>query len=363
MKKPIVIRVLAAVGGVLLCLASLCALAETFFHLQLMARIAQLMNAGTPLAVLVTLLLAILLCACGVCCLLMLSTRRAMQQKGYVMQKGENGMIGVSVKSIEGLVQTCVRQHEMIAGADISVAARHDGIVILLRVEEAAGVNIPLAIGALQKQIKQYVNTCTGLDVHEVRVMVENTEETVAESPYSVESAIAAAAAVVEQPAETIREAPVTMPAPVEEAPEADVPVAEAAPVPGEAAPAPAEAATPQDAPAVSVPVVPVIPEMPEIPAEEDDRPLHQRLFGAEDQPVFVPAPPELVLEPQAEEADAQVEAPAAEYVEEVAQEELPAEAIDANAVLEVVEAIGAEEAAEAAHPEATDTDEAIRQD
>lgn len=350
MKKHILICVLAAAGGVLLCLSSLCALAETFFHLPLTEKAGQLLNAGTPLAVLITLLTALLLCACGVCCLLMLSGRRAMRQRGYVMQKGENGMIGVSVKSIEGLVQTCVRQHEMIAGADISVTTRHDGIVILLRVEEAAGVNIPLAIGALQKQIKQYVNTCTGLDVHEVRVMVENTEETVAESPYSVENVMAAAAAVVEQPAEPVHEVPVAVPAPAEEQTAEEMPVAEAAPVPAEAE-APQEA----PAPAVTIPVVPVMPEIPDMLAEEDDRPLHQRLFGAEEQPVFVPAPPELVHEVQAEETAAQ-----AETVGEAA-EEPAAEELDGNAVLEVVEAIGAEEAAEAVTPETSDPDDEMR--
>ena len=352
MKKHILIRVLAAVGGVVLCLAGLCGLAETFFHLPLTEKIGQLLNAGTPLAVLITLLLAILFGACGVCCLLMLSVRRAMQQKGYVMQKGENGMIGVSVKSIEGLVQTCVSQHDMIAGADISVATRHDGIVILLRVEEAAGVNIPLAIGALQKQIKQYVNTCTGLDVHEVRVMVENTEEAATESPYLVENAMAAAAAAVEQPAESVREAPAVMPGPVEETPAEEGPAAETVQLPAEA-----EAAQQNTAPSVAIPVMPVIPELPDMLAEEDDRPLHQRIFGAEEQPVFVPAPPELVIEPQAEEAAAQAEETPDEAVEEPA-----AGGIDGNAVLEVVEAIRAEEADQPAAPEAANPDDETRE-
>ena len=35
------------------------------------------------------------------------------------------------------------------------------------------GVNIPLTVNALQKQIKQYITSCSGVDVHKVRVMVE----------------------------------------------------------------------------------------------------------------------------------------------------------------------------------------------
>ena len=353
MKKNIFVRILAALGGVTLWGIALCALAETFLRIPVTAKIGQLLGAGTPLAVLIVLLMAIVLCVLGTCCLMMLSSKRAAKRKGFVMQKAENGVIGVSVKSIEGLVQTCVKQHDVVESAEISVVERRDGIVILLNIEEAAGVNIPLAVGALQKQIKQYVNTCTGVDVHEVRVMVENSENSVTESPYTVEkpvvqvtAATAAemhreAAAVVEPEAEApVLEVAATVeePVAVEEAPVLEIPaeeeVAEEEPVQETVA-----------APTVNIPVVPVapiIPVMPEIIEEEDERPLHQRLFGMEEEPVFVPAPPELVMEPQAEETVEE----ATEEIVEAAEEEAPeAEGIDANAVLEVVEAIAQEEA------------------
>jgi hypothetical protein len=156
--KNVLTRVLAALGGVTLCGLALCALAETFFQAPVTASIGRLLGARTPLAVLLTLLLAIMLGAFGVSCLMMLSSKRAAKKAGFVMQKGENGVIGVAIKSIEGLVQTCIRQHDTVSSAEIAVVERRDGIVILLDIKEAAGVNIPLAVGALQKQIKQYVN-------------------------------------------------------------------------------------------------------------------------------------------------------------------------------------------------------------
>ncbi len=356
MKKNVFIRILAALGGLTLWMMGLCALAETFFGIPLTARAGQLLGAHTPLAVLLTLMLAILLCACGMCCWLMLSTRRAVKRAGFVMQKGENGAIGVSIRSIEGLVQTCIRQHDVVASAEISVVERRDGIVILLNIQEAAGVNIPLAVGALQKQIKQYVGTCTGVDVQEVRVMVENTETPAVASPYAVqepavmttavtaaelqrEAVAVEAAAAVEAPAAPVEavEEIIAEPAP-EAIPEipAEMPVQEEAP----AAMEPAE----EPAPAIQ-PMPVVMPAMPEIPEEEDDRPLHQRIFGTEETPVFVPAPPELVIEPAAEEAPAEAaEEPAAEPAEEAVEENA---AIDANAVLEVVAAMAAEELAQ----------------
>lgn len=326
MNKSVLTRVLAALGGVALWVMGLCALAETFFHVQVTARLGALLGAGTPLAVLATLLLAIALCVCGVACLMMLSPKRAAKRTGFVMQKGENGAIGVAVKSIEGLVQTCVKQHEVVASAEVSVVERRDGIVILLNIREAAGVNIPLAVGALQKQIKQYVTDCTGVDVREVRVLVENTDDSAESSPYAVQSPVVPGMA---RPAEVSYAAPVEAVVPeelsVEEAPVVD------------------EVSYVEETPA---PVVNhhVAPPMPDMPEEEDDRPLHQRLFCAEEQPAFVPAPPELVIEPQAEEESAE-EAPVEEEAADESPVEAPAEEIDPNAVLEVVEAIAQEDA------------------
>ena len=326
MNKSILTRVLAALGGVALWGMGLCALAETFFHVPVTAGLGALLGAGTPLAVLATLLLAIALCACGLCCLMVLSPKRAAKRTGFVMQKGENGAIGVAVKSIEGLVQTCIKQHEVVASAEVSVVERRDGIVILLNIREAAGVNIPLAVGALQKQIKQYVTDCTGVDVREVRVLVENTDDSAEASPYAVKSPVVLGA---NRPVEVAYAVPVEVAVPEE------LPVEEATVV--------------EEVSYVEEPPAPVVnhhvaPPMPDMPEEEDDRPLHQRLFGAEEQPVFVPAPPELVIEHQAEEESAG-EAPAEEEPAEASPEEAPAGKIDPNAVLEVVEAIAQEDA------------------
>jgi len=370
MKKSILTRVLAALGGVTLWALGLCALAETFFHVQVTGRIGQLLGARTPLAVLITLLLAIALCAFGVSCLMMLSTKRAVKRTGCVMQKGENVVIGGAVKSIEGLVQTCVRQHDTVHSAEIAVVERRDGIVILLNIQEAAGVNIPLAVGALQKQIKQYVNECTGVDVHEVRVMVENTEDSAVASPYAVKEPVVMTTAVTA--AELQREAADEAAEPVQPVEEASADESVEADDLVEEIDAPAEEVRLEEAEAeesvpeetiseeeVAAPVVQPVPSalpvMPELAEEADDRPLHQRLFGMEDEPVFVPAPPELVIEPAAEEIAAaeEIVAPAEEPAEEdIPQEDAEETEMDAFAVLEVVEAVSEEIAEEIAAAE-----------
>ena len=44
------------------------------------------------------------------------------------------------------------------------------------------GLNIPLTVNALQKQIKQYITSCSGVDVHKVRVMVETDARSASEA-------------------------------------------------------------------------------------------------------------------------------------------------------------------------------------
>ena len=334
MKKNIVLRILTALSGLILAASGLLVVAEAMFHAPVTECARKLLFAHTPRTVLIALLATVALLGLGVSCILLAFARNNGKRKGFVMQKAENGAIGVSVKSIEGLVKTCISQHEVIGKADISVMERRDGIVIFLRIEEAAGLNIPLAVGALQKQIKEYVGTCTGVDVREVRVLVENNDKDAGGSPYAVEKPVLLPGMAVE--AESVAEIPTEEIAEVvteEEAPE----IMPEAPV--------LEESVEESAEPVATPSVPVLPLMPEMIEEEDDRPLHQRIFGAEEQPVFVPAPPELVVESQAEENP---EEPAAEVVEEAAPE-VPAEEaeaveeIDANAVLEVVEAIAQE--------------------
>lgn len=302
MKKNLLIRVMTALGGLTLWLMGLTILAETFFRIPVSAWITVQLGGGNALPVLLALVAAALLCVFGTCCFLLLCPRKAIGHGGFVMQKGENGTIGVSVRSIEGLVQTCVKQHPSVAEAEISIVERRDGIVILMNIQEEAGVNIPLAVGAMQKQIKQYVTACTGVDVQEVRVLVESTELRTVPSPYAVKE-------IAPEAAPEMVQAPVEQP----ESPEKEG----------------AEAIL------AAEPVGVAMPPMPALEEYEDDRPLHQRLFGAEEEPAIVPAPPQMTAEPQAEESAPEASA------EETAEEE---DGMDPNAVLEVVEAMSAEE-------------------
>lgn len=66
---------------------------------------------------------------------------------------------------------------------------------------------------------------------------------------------------------------------------------------------------------------------------KDDERPLHQRLFGTPEQPAFVPAPPEVTEAPEADEVEAAEDAPEeteASAEEAAAAEESAEETVDA---------------------------------
>lgn len=241
---------------------------------------------------------AVLALVLALMCLWRVFPHRTASQRGYVMQKNENGSIGVSIRAIEGLIRTCIDKHEAIAKADITVEECRDGIAIGLHIIQAAGVNIPLSVGALQKQIKQYVTACTGVDVYKIRVMVENDASIPVASTYAVQDVtpLPTVAEATEQPMVTPAAQPVAIPA-----------------------------TEPEQLP--KVPETLVSPE-----EDEDDRPLHQRLFGTPEQPAFVPAPPEVTEAPKAEENEAEdaPEAAEPEAEENVAAEEAAEETADA---------------------------------
>ena len=203
--------------------------------------------------------------------------RRGKGKRGFIAQRAENGEIAISVKTIEALVIKCAQKHGEIKVQSVSVEEQRSGLLIKLRTALPSGMNIPLAVGTLQKQIQQYITACSGVDVSEVRVKVDSTDKSASGSVYAVPDE--SAALPVDQP---------------------------------EPAPVPVEAVTPVEVPA----------EVPETPADARELLTHQRLFAAVEEPAMVPEPP--VVEepaiPSAEEGEAEVHQAAEEAAEEVTE-------------------------------------------
>ncbi len=228
-------------------------------------------------------------------------------KKGFVVQKTEHGELSISIHAMENLVQKCVDKHEELTVVSNRIENTRDGVVVDLRISLANGVSIPLVVSTLQKQIKQYITSCSGIDVKEVKVEVEAASTKAEKSPYSVPDSLLQnipKANPVEippatrpvQPAEKAAQ-PMERPAqPVER-----VERAERAVTPPANGVQPAVKPVQQPAPQVMQRMQPDLkgPSFPEPPApvemnEEKKRPLHQRLFGHKEQPAIVPIPPDL---------------------------------------------------------------------
>lgn len=284
MKIRVADRVLVALAGLVLIALSAGVAAEAFFAVPLTGALAaSLASRETVNRVIVASCAAVLLLL-GLYCGAMLFRRRG-GKRGFVLQRTENGELSISIRAIEGLVQKCVDQHDELHINGMSLQNARDGLIIRLRVALAGGVNIPLAVGALQKQIKQYVTACSGVDVREVRVQVETS------------------AARLKQPsAYAVPEVTPGTPAYEE-------------PIPA---------------------VQPAGQKEPEKKAE-GKRPLHQRLFGREEQAATVPVPPEMAV--KADEAAAPEE-PAEQAVPEETSAEATEQPQEAAASVEEAEAL-----------------------
>lgn len=120
---------------------------------------------------------AVLLAAFGVY-LALLFRRCIVKRNEFVIQRTESGELRIAMKAIENQVQKCIDLHEEIQVNTMNILTNREGVVVDLVVTLANNISIPLAVASLQKQIKQYLVASSGIEVKEVRVSVESTQNT-----------------------------------------------------------------------------------------------------------------------------------------------------------------------------------------
>ena len=245
MRIRVIDRLLNLLAGLILLALTAALAAEAFLGWQISARVGAVLGKHDTVSLVIVAAVALALFSLGAYCVGTLF-RRDKSRRGFVVQKTEGGELSISVKAIESLVRKCLDKHDEIHLTGMRLDTTRDGLVIRLRIGLAGGVNIPLAVGAVQKQIKQYVTACSGVDVKEVKVQVETSAEQAGNSIYTVPD------------------------------------------MPENSAALPREEEIPREA----------------APAEgKEEKCLHQRLFGNEEQENLVPTPPvpELTVEETAQ--------------------------------------------------------------
>ncbi len=169
---------------------------------------------------------------------------RRRKDKGFVTQHTEYGDMNISIKALENMVKKCVDAHSELTANYTKIHLVRGGVSMDMKITLASGVNIPLTVNSLQRQIKQYITSCSGVDVHEVRVKVETDTVKLLPPPSApvIEPAPVEEIKRVESPAESVSQPkePVQYTAPVQET--AETPVAEpVTEIPAEVVEEPAE--------------------------------------------------------------------------------------------------------------------------
>lgn len=256
MRLRIADRVLVFIAGILLlaCVAGI--VAQMFFGVDLIGIATKVFSSDSLNVRIALIAVTVLIFALGVYCVFVLFRHRKRKDK-FILQKNDSGELVISIKALENMVQKCLDQHDEIEVQHLYLENKKDGLLIRIRGDVAGGISIPLTVEALQKQIRQYVTACSGVEIKGIRVQIDSSGADAENAPFAI--AAPAAQPLLHESEE--KQTAVSSP--------------EITPVSPE------------------TPAAPVQSQDTEVPAdEEDDRPLHQRLFSTKPEPCIVPEPP-----------------------------------------------------------------------
>ena len=279
MKIRILDRILVALAGLLMLAGAAALAAQLFFGKNVAGKAAQLLS--DPGLRVYLIIGGVLICALGIYCLLLLFRHKGKNGK-FIMQRTESGELAISLKALESMVMKCLEQHKELNAQSVHLENQKGSLVVRIRGNVAGGISIPLTVDTLQQQIRQYVTACSGVEVKDIRVEIEASGPEAKDAPFAIEAPAAKA---------LLKAAGENGAAP-QEAETAETPKAAAAEPAAETEPAaPAkEAPRIEDELAAAAAAAALVKD--QTPEEEDDRPIHQRLFSNVEEPCVMPMPP-----------------------------------------------------------------------
>lgn len=287
MKIRILDRILVALAGLLMIAAAAALAAQLFFSKDVIGFVTRLLDdQNTRVFIIIG---AALICILGVYCLLLLFRHQGKSGK-FITQKTDTGELAISLKALESMVQKCIEPHSEINTQSIHLENQKGSLLIRIRGTVAGGISIPLTVDTLQQQIKQYVTACSGVEVKEIKVLIESSGEDAKDAPFAIAApqtpALPKGSTDTKETAEQLS-GQENKPEEIASAPAAGNEEADRTAIDAAAAAAAAAAALMQEA-----------------PQEPDDRPVHQRLFSTVEEPCVMPMPPT----PEEKKADEEAE-------------------------------------------------------
>jgi len=100
---------------------------------------------------------------------------RSNKEKGFILQRTDYGDLNISMNAMENMVKKVVDANDELKVTHTKISHTKDGVIVSVRILLENGVNIPMVVSALQKQTRQYITSCSGVDVKEVRVYVDTS--------------------------------------------------------------------------------------------------------------------------------------------------------------------------------------------
>lgn len=234
-------RVWAAVAGLIIFIAGINCLVFSIGIVPFKIDLCALNGSFQLWQRIVMVIASLLLCLLGFHGMWLLFRRKG--DKGFIMQHTEHGDMSISMNALESMVHKCVNQHQELSVKSTRIFRSKNGIGVEIRIMLAPGVNIPLTVNALQKQVKNYITSCSGVEVQEIKVMVETTvpkqhfgkeqRDIVVDARKPVAAPEAPKPSMeqpIEQPAQQPIEPPVENAPVIDDEPEADLPADDAEP-------------------------------------------------------------------------------------------------------------------------------------
>ena len=280
MKIRILDRILVALAGLLMLASGVALAAQLFFGKDVAGKVTSwLTDEGLRAYIIIGGVLVFLL---GMYCVLLLFRHKGRNGK-FVMQRTESGELAISLKALESMVQKCLEQHKEVNAQAVRLENQKGSLLILIRGTVAGGISIPLTVDTMQQQIRQYVTACSGVEVKDIRVEIESSGPDAKDAPFSIEAPAAKGLLKGESEIPTVHE---------EQKPEDNtetVHVPEQTETDATLTSAPGNKQSEDELSAAAAAAALV---KDKAPAEEDDRPMHQRLFSTMEEPCVMPMPP-----------------------------------------------------------------------
>lgn len=98
------------------------------------------------------------------------------QPSSACMRRNENGGMFIALSAIDGMIERHCLAQTGVSACRTSLKQSEDGVMIGVRLVTSENANIVAITEALQKSLKSYIETNTGICIKEIGVLVEKTE-------------------------------------------------------------------------------------------------------------------------------------------------------------------------------------------